>query len=76
VTDGSETTTRRTRVFVADGHANYREGMTRLLGAHTRPSTWSATPPTGPPRWHGAAPGTLVAELVAAGEGRVGRAVE
>jgi DNA-binding NarL/FixJ family response regulator len=34
VTDGSETTTRRTRVFVADGHASYREGMASLLRAH------------------------------------------
>jgi DNA-binding NarL/FixJ family response regulator len=34
VTDGSETTTRRTRVFVADGHAGYRDGMARLLGDH------------------------------------------
>jgi two-component system nitrate/nitrite response regulator NarL len=34
VTDGSETTMRRTRVFVADGHARYRDGMARLLGGH------------------------------------------
>jgi DNA-binding NarL/FixJ family response regulator len=34
VTDGSETTTHRTRVFVADGHASYRDGMARLLEGH------------------------------------------
>jgi DNA-binding NarL/FixJ family response regulator len=34
VTDGSETTRRRTRVFVADGHAGYRDGMARLLEDH------------------------------------------
>lgn len=34
VSDGSEATTHRTRVFVADGHANYRDGMARLLGDH------------------------------------------
>ncbi len=34
VTDGSETTGRRTRVFIADGHASYRDGMARLLGEH------------------------------------------
>lgn len=34
MTDGSETTTRRTRVFVADGHASYRDGISRLLGGH------------------------------------------
>lgn len=34
VTEGSETTARPTRVFVADGHATYRDGMARLLGDH------------------------------------------
>ena len=34
MTDGSETTTRRTRVFLADGHGSYRDGMARLLGDH------------------------------------------
>ena len=34
MTDGSETTRRRTRVFVADGHAGYRDGMARLLEDH------------------------------------------
>jgi DNA-binding NarL/FixJ family response regulator len=140
VTDGSETTGRRTRVFVADGHAGYREGMARLLGDHPavdvvghagdgsaalaailalqpdvalldvgmagltglevcrRLSADGAAPTTrvvlitGTPGRDVAAeaadagavallaketpPGVLVSELVAAGQGRVGRAVE
>ena len=34
VTDGPGATTHRTRVFVADGHTSYRDGMARLLGDH------------------------------------------
>lgn len=140
VTDGSETLTRPTRVFVADGHASYRDGMARLLGAHpaldvvgdaadgtaalagilrlqpdvalldvgmagltglevcrrlrangTAPHTRVVLITSAPDRDVIAAaadagaiallaketpPGALVAELVAAGQGRVGRAVE
>jgi DNA-binding NarL/FixJ family response regulator len=77
VTDGSEATTHRTRVFVTDGHASYRDGMARLLGDHPavdvvgEADAWAIallgkeTPP-----------GALVADLVAAGPGRVARPVE
>ena len=34
VTDGSESTPRRTRVFIADDHEGYRGGMARLIGDH------------------------------------------
>lgn len=34
VTEGSETTVRRMRVFIADDHAGYRGGMARLIDDH------------------------------------------
>lgn len=34
VTDGSESTARKTRVFIADDHDGYRGGMARLIGDH------------------------------------------